>query len=147
MNLCLFAYCWTFVFLQIVNLDDVVDMKEISGQENASHFLTGPNRQSLKIFVVITPLSKYSQLWKIFLQFLVVCYHILSFFHQFGAMLEKFHVFFWIAMGTEHWISLVFGSKTVSDYWVVQILNVFIFRMASLTSEIWTFCRGFQMPF
>ena len=86
-------YWWTFAFSQIVNLDDVVDIKEISGQDNASHFLTGPNRQSLKIFVVITPLSKYSQLWKIFLQFLVTFYHGLSIFSSIWCNVKKNLVF------------------------------------------------------
>ena len=48
---------------QIVNFDDVIDFDEINGLMQRSHFLSGPNKTSLKVFIVITPLSKFSTLW------------------------------------------------------------------------------------
>lgn len=47
---------------QIINFDDLVDYDELNDTKHRSHFLTGPNKDSFKVFIVITPLSDLSLL-------------------------------------------------------------------------------------
>jgi len=47
---------------QIVNFDDLLSFDEINDQKVKSNFLSGVNRDSLKIHVTITPLHKNSSL-------------------------------------------------------------------------------------
>jgi len=47
---------------QIVNFDDLLSFDELNDQKVRSNFLSGVNRESLKIHVTITPLNKSSSL-------------------------------------------------------------------------------------
>jgi hypothetical protein len=47
---------------QIVNFDDLVDHDDLIMQKPRSCFLSGETRESFKILVTITPMSKYSSL-------------------------------------------------------------------------------------
>ena len=47
---------------EIVNFDDLVDHDELINDKPKSHFLSGEDKNSFKILVTITPLSKLSSL-------------------------------------------------------------------------------------
>lgn len=47
---------------QLVNIDDVVDFDNLNDMKQKSHYLTGPEQNSLKVMIVVTPLSKLSSL-------------------------------------------------------------------------------------
>ena len=47
---------------QIVNFDDMLDFDALNDRKFTSKFLSGPNRDSLKIYVTITPLHKLGSL-------------------------------------------------------------------------------------
>ena len=47
---------------QILNFDDMLDFGALNDRKFKSKFLSGPNRDSLKIYVTITPLHKFGSL-------------------------------------------------------------------------------------
>lgn len=47
---------------QIVNFDDIIDFDELNDAKQKSNFLSGSDKDSLKVHVVVTPLNNYSSL-------------------------------------------------------------------------------------